>query len=99
MKQRHTKLCAAFLGAFVSLCLCVESSAQTARAVEIDYTLNLRNPSSHLYDVEMSIKGIRETSVSVSMPAWSPGMYRIDIYARNVQYYRASGNRNQPLKL
>ncbi len=69
-----------------------------ARGVEIEYTLDLKNPSSHLYDVEISIKGIRDTSLSVSMPAWSPGMYRIENYARNVQDFRATTSRNQTLK-
>jgi predicted metalloprotease with PDZ domain len=97
---------AAFLGALVSLCLCVSLNAQAiysenqlpARGVEIEYTVGIKNPISHLYDVEISIKGIRETSVSVSMPAWSPGMYRIENYARNVRDFHATGNRNQPLK-
>src|SRR5438105_12142585 len=53
-----------------------------ARGVDIEYTVNIRNPISHLYDIEMSIKGIRDTSLSLSMPAWSPGIYRIDNYAR-----------------
>ena len=69
-----------------------------ARGVDIQYTLNFKNPASHLYDVEIAIKGIRETSLSVSMPAWSPGMYRIENYARNVQDFRAANARNQPLK-
>src|SRR6266571_2961250 len=46
-----------------------------ARGVEIEYTVTIKNPISHIYDVEMSIKGIREGVVSISMPAWSPGMY------------------------
>jgi predicted metalloprotease with PDZ domain len=58
----------------------------------------MKNPSSHLYDVEMTIKGIRETSLVVSMPAWSPGIYRIENYARNVQDFRALNTRNQPLQ-
>jgi len=90
----------------VSLCLCVASIAQQiyaenqipARGVEVAYTVTIKNPASHLYDVQMSIKGIRETSVSISMPAWSPGIYRIENYARNVQDFRASNIRNQPLK-
>src|SRR5438034_9643663 len=56
-----------------------------ARGVSVDYVLTIKNPMSHLYDVEIQIKGIRESSVSVSMPAWSPGIYRIENYARNVQ--------------
>src|SRR5438093_1218860 len=31
-----------------------------ARGVNIEYTVTMKTPSSHLYDVEMSIKGIRE---------------------------------------
>ena len=110
--QRHQErplqrlFIAAFLGISVSLCLCVASIAQQiyaenqipARGVEVAYTVTIKNPASHLYDVQMSIKGIRETSVSISMPAWSPGIYRIENYARNVQDFRASNIRNQPLK-
>src|SRR5213593_55043 len=69
-----------------------------ARGVSVDYVLTIKNPMSHLYDVEIQIKGIRESSVSVSMPAWSPGIYRIENYARNVQDFHASNARNQPLK-
>ncbi len=69
-----------------------------ARGVSIEYTLTIKNPISHLYEVEMSIKGIREPAVSVSMPAWSPGIYRIENYARNVQDFHAANSRNQPLK-
>src|SRR5213594_2014416 len=68
-----------------------------ARGVSVDYVLTIKNPISHLYDVEIQIKGIRESSVSVSMPAWSPGIYRIENYARNVQDFRAVNARNQPL--
>jgi predicted metalloprotease with PDZ domain len=95
----------AFLVASLSLGLCLDSIAQPiyaqnqipARGVEIAYTVNVKNPTSHLYEIEMTVKGIRETSVSVSMPAWSPGMYRIENYARNVQDFRASNIHNQPL--
>src|SRR2546421_508686 len=68
------------------------------RGVSIEYTLTIASPVSHLYDVEIQIKGIREGSVSVSIPAWSPGMYRIENYARNIEDFRATNTRNQPLK-
>jgi predicted metalloprotease with PDZ domain len=69
-----------------------------ALGVTIDYTATITNPTSHLYDVEIQIKGIRDTSLSVSLPAWSPGMYRIENYARNVQDFRAANTRNQSVK-
>jgi predicted metalloprotease with PDZ domain len=100
-RLRGALLCVCLL-----LCLSVAAIAQPiyaenqipARGVEISYEVMIRNPASHLYDVEMLIKGIRETSISVSMPAWSPGVYRIENYARNVQDFRAVNARNQSLK-
>src|SRR2546428_8546600 len=68
-----------------------------ARGVSVEYALTIKNPTSHLYDVEIQIKGIRDSSVSVSMPAWSPGMYRVENYARNVQDFRTVNARNQSL--
>jgi predicted metalloprotease with PDZ domain len=95
----------AFLAVSAFLCFSAGAIAQPiyaqnqipARGVEIAYTVTVKNPTSHLYDIEMSIKGLRETSVSVSLPAWSPGMYRIENYARNVQDFRALNMRSQPL--
>jgi predicted metalloprotease with PDZ domain len=104
--NRKEQVVAVFLFVIVSLCLSVDGSGQPiyaenqipARGVEISYSVTIKNPSSHLYEVEMLIKGIRETSVSVAMPAWSPGVYRIENYARNLQDFRASNTHNQPLK-
>ena len=31
-----------------------------ARGVEIEYTVSISNPISHLYDVQMSIRGVRD---------------------------------------
>src|SRR5262249_51170875 len=98
-------LIAIFLAASLCPCICQNVSAQPiyaenqipARGVEIDYTVSIKNPTSHLYDIEMLIRGLHETSVSVSMPAWSPGIYRIENYARNVQDFRATNTHNQPL--
>lgn len=99
--MKRTLLCMLYLLSFRFPAFSQPIYAQNqipARGVEIEYTLNMKNPVSHLYDVEMSIKGIRETSISVSMPAWSPGIYRIENYARNVQAFAAATGRNQPLR-
>jgi predicted metalloprotease with PDZ domain len=69
-----------------------------ARGAEVEYTVTINNPVAHLYEVEMAIKGIREQSVSVSMPAWMPGAYRISDFAKNVQDFQAANARAQPLK-
>jgi predicted metalloprotease with PDZ domain len=69
-----------------------------ARGVDVEYTVTIRNPVQHLYEIEMSIKGIRDTTITVSMPAWAPGRYTILDYARNIQDFRAGNARNQALK-
>ena len=68
-----------------------------ARGVSVEYSVTIKNPTSHIYEVEIQIKGIREPLISVSMPAWSPGIYRIENYARNVQDFHATNTRNQAL--
>ena len=72
-------------------------SAVTAQGGSIDYTLSVRNPLSHLYDIEIDIRGIRSTSVDVAMPAWSPGVYSIRDFAGNVQQFEAFTKQTQPL--
>jgi predicted metalloprotease with PDZ domain len=69
-----------------------------AQGVEVQYKVTIRNPVSHVYDIEMAIRGIRESTIAVSMPAWAPGRYTILNYARNVQDFRAATGRNQPLR-
>jgi len=69
-----------------------------ARGAAVEYTVTINNPIAHLYDVEMAIKGIREQTVSVSMPAWMPGAYRISDFAKNVQDFQAVNAHGQTLK-
>jgi predicted metalloprotease with PDZ domain len=67
-----------------------------ARGVEIAYEVTIKNPVSHIYDVQVDIRGLRTTSIDLSMPAWEPGAYSIRDHAKNVQDFRAQ-SRNQPL--
>jgi predicted metalloprotease with PDZ domain len=71
--------------------------AAPAQAVTIGYTVSARNPLSHLYGVEIEINGLRSTSVDLSMPAWSPGVYAIRDFAGNVQQFEAVTKQKQPL--
>lgn len=68
-----------------------------ANGVQIEYRIRIEAPNVPLYEVEINIRGIREDSVRVSMPAWAPGDYRIRDFARNVQNFEAetrSGRRS-----
>ncbi len=69
-----------------------------ARGADVEYTVTIANPLTHLYDVQMSVHGIRDQEISVSMPAWAPGAYTIREFARNVQDFQAATARGQSLK-
>jgi predicted metalloprotease with PDZ domain len=83
-----------FLRILVLFALATSAYAQTPA---IEYTLSTKNPVSHLYDVQIDISGIRATHVDVAMPAWSPGIYSIRDYSKNVQEFEASTRQNRPL--
>lgn len=68
------------------------------RGVDVQFTVAIKNPVSHLCEIDMLIRGNRESTVSVSIPAWAPGAYTIRDYARNVQDFRAANSHSQPLK-
>jgi predicted metalloprotease with PDZ domain len=71
--------------------------AQAPEALSIDYTLRITDPVLHLYQIEMTISGLRGSTLDVAMPAWAPGVYAIRDHARNVQQFEALGDRDRPL--
>lgn len=83
---------------FLSLVLFLSFlSPALAQTPSIDYTLTVKNPVAHLYDVQVEIGGVRTTRVDVALPAWSPGAYAIRDFARNVQEFEATTRQNRPL--
>src|SRR5580704_5060060 len=81
----------------ITLLCCLVGTVQAQNTPEMEYTVTIKNPVSHLYDVELAVRGLRETNLSLSMPAWEPGVYTIRDFAKNVQDFRAVTARNQPL--
>jgi predicted metalloprotease with PDZ domain len=69
-----------------------------AQASSIEYTLTIKNPLSHLYEVEIHINGMRFNSVDVAMPAWSPGVYAIRDFAGSVQEFETVTRSNRALQ-
>jgi len=70
-----------------------------AQTPTIEYVASMNNPVQHLYSVELDITGLRSTQIDVAMPAWSPGVYAIRDFARNVQEFAATTRQGrQPLR-
>lgn len=61
----------------------------SAPAYRISYRLSMPNPASHLFEVQVSVSGIRGADhVDFQMPRWSPGRYAVFDFAKNVQEAR-----------
>ena len=53
--------------------------------LKIAYRVAMPDPSSHLYEVEIDVDGVRAATLPMQLPVWSTGRYaRVD-FAKNVQ--------------
>lgn len=62
------------------------AAAARAEPAEINYTVSMPKPWTHLLEVQMAVgfkKG--QTQVELKMPVWTPGSYLVREYARHVQ--------------
>ncbi len=64
----------------------------SAPAYKISYRLNLSQPGSHLFKVEIKVDGLDGVGhIDFQIPRWSPGRYAVFDFAKNVQDVRAMG--------
>jgi predicted metalloprotease with PDZ domain len=63
----------------------------------LQYHLILAHPDAHLVTVEIDAGNVRQPSLSLVMPAWSPGRYAIYNFAKDVQQFDAAGAQGQQL--
>ena len=69
----------------------------TAQTPAFNYTLSMDEPSSHRYHVVFHCAGLGGPAVDLKMPAWMPGYYQLLDYAKNVQNFRAVGEKGKEL--
>ena len=55
----------------------------------MSFTVSMDNPSKHYYHVILRCEEIKENSLLLKMPAWSPGYYQLLNYAKNVENFKA----------
>jgi predicted metalloprotease with PDZ domain len=73
-------------------------AAAAGRAQEpVDYLIRIEDPASRLYHVETVLPATGAATL-VSLPAWTPGAYHIENYARYVRDFRASAGDGSPLR-
>lgn len=63
----------------------------------IHYKLAAPEPTSHFLVVEMSISNINSEIIEVQLPAWRPGRYELQNFAKNISSFEVFDLDNQPL--
>ena len=52
---------------------------------EVTYELSMPQPSTHLYHVTMTVRGMPGESFEIAWPVWTPGSYKVRDYSQFVQ--------------
>jgi predicted metalloprotease with PDZ domain len=106
---RFNRLCqTALLAVLICLMLSAPVNAHAAGSqlmtpqagpnrLELSYLLDMKRPSTHLLQVEITAKQVTEPVLRLAMPAWAPGRYAIYDFAKNVQEFTAVGANGQEL--
>ncbi|QRR02518.1 M61 family metallopeptidase [Dyadobacter sandarakinus] len=63
------------------------------------YNITVPDPQSHLLNLTYTIPDINAEQIEIQLPAWRPGRYEIQNFAKNIQYMeaRTTGGRRLPL--
>lgn len=60
-----------------------------AQEKRIHFKVDVENPQSHYYHVEMRCAGFQKDKLNFKLPAWTPGYYWIMNFAKNIVKFRA----------
>src|SRR5207244_11286115 len=63
----------------------------------VRYEISVPEPATRLFHVRADFPTRGKDTLYVSLPAWSPGNYEIQNYARYVRHFAASNATGQPL--
>ena len=70
----------------------------TAATADINYTISMSKPWTHLLEVEMRVKSRRMPErTELKMPVWTPGSYLVREFARHVQDFSVVDAAGKPL--
>lgn len=79
-----------------------EQPAPAAEPLRIQYTVAVASVEAQLFHVTTEISGIKEESLDLALPVWTPGWYTIENYYKNVLRFTvtdAKGARIQPIMI
>eukprot|EP00388_Colpodella_angusta_P005043 GDKJ01015917.1.p1 GENE.GDKJ01015917.1~~GDKJ01015917.1.p1 ORF type:complete len:481 (-),score=54.12 GDKJ01015917.1:826-2268(-) len=53
----------------------------------MNYKIDVKEPQSHLLNIEMLIENIQSETIEIQLPAWRPGRYELQNFAKNIQSF------------
>ena len=63
----------------------------------INYKIFSENPHSHLLNIEMTITNINTQFIDLQLPAWRPGRYELQNFAKNIQRFEVFSKEGIPI--
>ncbi|WP_439695319.1 M61 family metallopeptidase [Mucilaginibacter sp. AW1-7] len=58
----------------------------------ISYSVSFPEAQAHYAEIEMNITGLKQTTLDLKMPVWTPGSYLVREFAKNIEAFSASIN-------
>ena len=74
-----------------------KSGLQKAPESKIEYIVSMENPNNHYFHVSLTYSGIKDQSVELKLPVWTPGYYMIMDYARYVINFKVVDGKDRTL--
>ena len=65
----------------------------------MNYKIFSKNKASHFIDVECEITDINQEYLELQLPAWRPGRYELQNFAKNIQNFEVFDEKNRQLKV
>ncbi len=63
----------------------------------ISFTVSMDDPSAHIFHVAMTCAGLKEDSIDLKMPVWTPGYYQRLDFANNIANFTAADHSGKML--
>jgi predicted metalloprotease with PDZ domain len=63
-----------------------------ATTPNIAYTVSFSEPQAHYVDVEMKITALKQNSLELKMPVWTPGSYMVREFEKNIETLSVTAN-------
>ncbi len=68
------------------------SAAQAQSSANISYNVSFPEAEAHYAEIEMNITGLKQNTLDLKMPVWTPGSYLVREFAKNIEAFSANIN-------